>query len=262
MGDTGMDGMLPQDHEDQMQLGIRIITTAFQKKMNSLEQEIRSLRMTSEEQRERVSALHKKGSSLEVELVESHQRSKQLSDENKELFKTVGQLRKQIGKLEVLKQAVTSHIQDHQAQEVEDGSTRYMSEEYLRNQTPATAALMGYPAGRDSPARRQQQPSPLDTTQYVPGRSYDPPPASANSALDSSTGAASESPLSSGRAFFTRARSRLPKETFNQFLSSIKSLNSQRQTREQTLEEARRIFGAEHQDLYLDFEKILDRHGM
>merc|ERR1719350_508708 len=113
----GGEGTLPQDHEDQLQLGVRIITSAFQNKMNSLEQEIRGLRLTCEEQRSNVTGLQKKNSSLEVELVESHQRAQQLAEENKELFKTVGNLRKQISRLENLKQAVMSSIQDDQAQE-------------------------------------------------------------------------------------------------------------------------------------------------
>ncbi|CAE8737320.1 unnamed protein product, partial [Polarella glacialis] len=70
-------------NEDQMSLGIRIITTAFQNKMNSLEQEIRGLRITLEEQRTNVGTLQRKNSGMEVELVESHQRSQQLAEENK-----------------------------------------------------------------------------------------------------------------------------------------------------------------------------------
>merc|ERR1719350_47757 len=120
----GGEGTLPQDHEDQLQLGVRIITSAFQNKMNSLEQEIRGLRLTCEEQRANVTALQKKNSALEVELVESHQRSQQLAEENKELFKTVGSLRKQIGRLEHLKAAVMSSIQDDHEKEAEMGDTR------------------------------------------------------------------------------------------------------------------------------------------
>merc|ERR1719316_1886494 len=108
--------------------------------MQSLEQEIRGLRLTCEEQREKLTALQKKNSTLEVELVESHQRSQQLAEENKELFKTVGSLRKQIGRLEHLKAAVMSSIQDDAEKEAELGDTRaLMSEEYLRSATPLTA---------------------------------------------------------------------------------------------------------------------------
>lgn len=49
------------------------------------------------------SGLQRKNSALEVELVESHQRAQTLSDENRELFKTVQNLRKQLMRLEGLK---------------------------------------------------------------------------------------------------------------------------------------------------------------
>merc|ERR1719298_338902 len=102
-----------------------------------MESEIRGLRMTCEEQRASVAALQKKNSALEVELVESHQRSQQLAEENKELFKTVGSLRKQIGRLEHLKAALLSSIQDDAQMENETGDTRaLMSDDYIRQATP------------------------------------------------------------------------------------------------------------------------------
>merc|ERR1712232_890786 len=74
--------------------------------------------------------------------------------------------------------------------------------------------------------------------------------------------APASSPVIDGKQFFRQARSRLSYEDFNLFLASIKRLNNQTQSREATLEEARRIFGSEHQDLYKDFEALLNRHGM
>lgn len=265
---------LPQDHEDQMQLGIRIITTAFQNKMHSLEQEIRGLRLTCEEQRANVAALQKKNSSLEVEVVESHHRSQQLVEENKELFKTVGSLRKQIARLENLKQAVLSSIQDDHAHDHEHENTRVlMSEEFLRGATPLTAAEMGYggppPQGRfigggggggASMSRLDPIREPQASSMYEPTTQH-----MGSQAMGAGGGAASasgQSPMIDGKKFFSQARSRLSFEAFNLFLASIKRLNNQQQTREETLEEARRIFGPELQDLYRDFEALLNRHGM
>merc|ERR1719203_989058 len=100
--------------------------------MHSLEQEIRGLRLSSEEQKTNIATLTKKNSSLEVELVESHQRSQQLAEENKELFRTVASLRKQIGRLEHLKAAVLSSIQDDHEKEAESGDSRsLMTDQYL-----------------------------------------------------------------------------------------------------------------------------------
>merc|ERR1719199_1511889 len=135
------DGTLPQDHEEQHQLGHRIIHAAFHGHKSKMESEIKGLRLTTEEQREKLAALQKKNSSLEVELVESHQRSQQLAEENKELFKTVGSLRKQIGRLEHLKAAVLSSIQDDAEKEADIGDSRaLMNEDYLRSATPLTSS--------------------------------------------------------------------------------------------------------------------------
>jgi len=251
-----------------MQLGIRIITSAFSNKMHSLEQEIRGLRLTCEEQRGNVAALQKKNSALEVELVESHQRSQQLAEENKELFKTVGSLRKQIGRLEHLKQAVLSSIQDDQEKEISDPheSRVMMSDEFLKGAMPLTAAEMGFGNGRQHAGQLSMQPQ---APAQVPAQPHDAA-AAAGMAHDQymqysqgqiASGAGS-SPVVDGKQFFRQARNRLSYEAFNAFLSSIKRLNNQQQTREETLDEARRIFGPELQDLYKDFENLLKGHGM
>lgn len=253
---------MPQDHEDQLALGMRIVQTAFSNKVASLEQEIRGLRLTCEEQRANVTALQKKNSSLEVELVESHQRSQQLAEENKELFKTVGSLRKQIGRLEHLKAAVLSSIQDDHEKEADMGDTRaLMSDEYIRQSNPLTmAAVSGFGAGGGfgnssiggNPATlRQPSPSPAQVGNYGGGGGFGAPPPQGGA-----------SPQIDGKAFFRQARSKLSSEAFNQFLASIKRLNSQQQTREETLDEARRLFGPENSDLYQDFEGLLNRQGL
>lgn len=245
---------LPQDHEDQLQLGIRIITSTFQSKMHSLKEEIRGLRLTCEEQRSTASSLQKKNSELEVELVESHKRMQQLSEENKELFRTVTSLRKQIGRLENLKQAVLSSIQDDQAQEAELPDMRVlMSDEFLRGATPLTAAEMGYgptsSSRQASPAIMAQAQAPLPALDGYGGATAAP-------------GGATGGPVIDGKQFFRQARSKLSYEAFNVFLASIKRLNNQQQSREETLEEARRIFGPELSDLYKDFESLLNRHSI
>jgi len=262
---------MPQDHEDQLALGVRIVQTAFTNKVSSLEQEIRGLRLTCEEQRSNVAALQKKNSSLEVELVESHQRSQQLAEENKELFKTVGSLRKQIGRLEHLKAAVMSSIQDDAEKEAELGDTRaLMSEEYIRQATPLTATGLGMSMGAPQSAYRPLSPSPAAAAFGGGGGGMMPAvPSYAGGGAGGGgmmpaapPNAGPGSPQIDGKAFFRAARGKLSSEAFNQFLASIKRLNNQQQTREETLDEARRLFGPEHIDLYGDFENLLNRQGM
>ena len=63
-----------------------------------------------------------------------------------------------------------------------------------------------------------------------------------------------------GKDFFKHVRTRLSYESFNSFLASIKKLNSHQNTREETLAEAKNIFGLKDTDLYSQFEKLLSRH--
>jgi len=251
------DGTLPHDHEEQHELGHRILKAAFQGHKSKYENEIRSLKMQVEEQREKLAALQKKNSSLEVELVESHQRSQQLAEENKELFKTVGSLRKQIGRLEHLKAAVLSSIQDDAEKEAEMGDTRgFMTDDYLQQATPLTTQALGMGGGMQTPSYNQPLTPNLQggmmQSGMMPGGMQ---------------GGGQQSPAAGiapadGKAFFRQARSRLAQESFNQFLASIKRLNNQQQTREDTLAEARQLFGAQNEDLYVAFENLLNSQGV
>ncbi|KAK9844816.1 hypothetical protein WJX74_007212 [Apatococcus lobatus] len=63
-----------------------------------------------------------------------------------------------------------------------------------------------------------------------------------------------------GREFFRLARSRLSAQRFGQFLQAIKELNSGAKTREQTLHQAKELFGTSEADLYGSFEELLNQH--
>merc|ERR1719442_53237 len=139
------EGALPHDHEDQMNLGVRIITNAYQGKTQALQQEIRGMQVRCDEQRANVGSLQKKNSTLEVELVESRQRHQQLAEENKELRKTVDTLDKQITRLDELRKQVLQSIQNDHAEATKMGETSHlMSDEFLRNATPITSAECGF----------------------------------------------------------------------------------------------------------------------
>ncbi|GFQ06861.1 uncharacterized protein at4g15545 [Phtheirospermum japonicum] len=63
-----------------------------------------------------------------------------------------------------------------------------------------------------------------------------------------------------GKEFFRQARSRLSLEQFSLFLTNIKELNAQRQSREETLRKAEEIFGMDNKDLYISFQGLLSRN--
>lgn len=63
-----------------------------------------------------------------------------------------------------------------------------------------------------------------------------------------------------GKEFFRQVRSRLSYEQFGAFLANVKELNSQKQTKEETLKKADEIFGTENKDLYTIFEGLISRN--
>ncbi|KAK1284541.1 Uncharacterized protein QJS10_CPB21g01078 [Acorus calamus] len=71
---------------------------------------------------------------------------------------------------------------------------------------------------------------------------------------------AARTPRIDGKEFFRQARSRLSYEQFGAFLANIKEFNAQRQPREETLRKAEEIFGTDNKDLYLSFQRLLNRN--
>jgi hypothetical protein len=65
-----------------------------------------------------------------------------------------------------------------------------------------------------------------------------------------------------GKDFFRQARLRLTSEQFGDFLQNIKRLNEHHQGREETLDRAQQIFGADGHDLFVSFKSLLTEHGL
>eukprot|EP00927_Polykrikos_kofoidii_P014681 TRINITY_DN16479_c0_g1_i1.p1 TRINITY_DN16479_c0_g1~~TRINITY_DN16479_c0_g1_i1.p1 ORF type:complete len:290 (-),score=46.50 TRINITY_DN16479_c0_g1_i1:494-1363(-) len=268
---------LPENSEDQLHLGIRMIQNAFNSKVSSLEQELRGLKLSFDEQKSMAAAIQKKNSGLEVELVDSHRRAQQLGEENKELFKTVQQLRRQLQRLEGLKKKVMDSIQSHHDDQstcdYEGGPHR---DEFLRGALPMTmAAIQGesvntFNSQTSRPASRPTSPPvrmPPGSASQLSGSMGDSGQQFRGEMLAAATNAPTGEEQGGagqidGKQFFRQARASLSFEGFNEFLTNIKALNNNQQTREQTLEEARRIFGSELRHLYDEFERLLNRHAM
>eukprot|EP01116_Phalansterium_solitarium_P019636 TRINITY_DN5573_c0_g1_i1.p1 TRINITY_DN5573_c0_g1~~TRINITY_DN5573_c0_g1_i1.p1 ORF type:complete len:348 (+),score=117.35 TRINITY_DN5573_c0_g1_i1:69-1046(+) len=71
-------------------------------------------------------------------------------------------------------------------------------------------------------------------------------------------GAKADQP-SEEKVFFQEARQRLSWNQFNVILANIKRLNANEQTKDTTLEIAKKIFGDDNSDLYWTFRKLLTR---
>jgi hypothetical protein len=251
---------LPEQDEEKLQLGFRIIQNAFKGKVGSLENEIRALKHANEEKQTQLNQLQKKNSALEVEIIETHQRAQQLSEENKTLLSTVRQLRKQIEKLDRLKKTFMETMENYNTDPLSSNMDTsmdpplYVTDDYLRGATPLTVQETDGIRSA-TPAPRAASFAPSSTP--VPGASpYLSTPAGAAAPTSAPT-----SPQIDGKAFFRAARGKLSYENFNAFLANIKRLNNHQQTRDQTLDDAKKLFGPENQDLYSDFQMLLNRHS-
>lgn len=235
---------LPGDTDEQLALGLRIVSNAYKGRVQTQDNEIRQLKAQCMERGEQVSLLQKKCSALEVQLIEQTQRGNQLVEENKQLLATTRKLQKDIQRLENLKKAVLTSIQEDRP-DGDDPSPFPVSEAAFQTTARRTATELGVIDDVGLKGLR------LDFRRgsAAPGTGTVLTTHDDNSAN------------ADGRAFFRAARSRLSFETFNAFLASIKRLNNQQQDREETLRTAERLFGEAHADLYEDFRALLTRHA-
>eukprot|EP00931_Biecheleriopsis_adriatica_P120209 TRINITY_DN95333_c0_g1_i1.p1 TRINITY_DN95333_c0_g1~~TRINITY_DN95333_c0_g1_i1.p1 ORF type:complete len:319 (-),score=68.95 TRINITY_DN95333_c0_g1_i1:74-913(-) len=262
---------LPQEHDDQLKLGFKMIENAYTSKVQALEHELRGLQLSYQQQKEQAAELQRKNSSLEVEIVQGHQKVQQLGEENKELFKQVQQMRRQLVRLEGIKKKVEESIKEEALENGED-SRLYMRDDYLQGATPLTySSMQGGEFSGLGAMGSNFRPSATAPVAHGQPEAYRPGAGTAASWDAQAAPSAPPPPMLmeptatgapiDGKQFFRQARNSLSYEAFNDFLANIKRLNNSQQSREVTLEEARKIFGPEQQHLYQEFEQLLNRHG-
>ncbi|KAL8433135.1 hypothetical protein ACSSS7_004112 [Eimeria intestinalis] len=200
---------LPGDTDEQLAIGLRVVSNAYKSRVQTLDNEIRQLKAQSAERGEQVAILQKKCSALEVQLIEQTQRGNQLVEENKQLLATTRKLQKDIQRLENLKKAVLTSIQEDRP---DTDEPNHFTEIGPVDDVNLKGMRLDFRRGSGAHGT-------ILTTHEDP---------SVNAA---------------GRSFFRAARTRLSFETFNAFLASIKRLNNQQEDREETLRTAERLFG-------------------
>ncbi|KAL5744830.1 hypothetical protein ACOSP7_027710 [Xanthoceras sorbifolium] len=144
--------------------------------------------------------------------------------------------------------------------------TPYITPRLTPTGTPKVFSTSGSPRGYSvagSPQKTSGATSP--TKSQYDGRTLSSwyPSSQQSSAANSPPRArplSGRTPRVDGKEFFRQARSRLSYEQFSAFLATIKELNAQKQTREETLKKAEEIFGTDNKDLYLYFQGLLNRN--
>ena len=253
----------PQNPDEQLKVGMRMIELAFEEKARVLEQEVRGLREYSQERQSQLTLMERRAGELEGQLREAEQRQRDLAAENASLNAEKSQLshelknaQRELQRLDSFKRSILQSIKDDgdlppraafggasnpsspppSAASCGGGCSRLPLTDYASSAAPTAWSAAGAGAGAGGGAT---------------------PASAAAGGGDEATSAHLD-----GKDFFRQARLRLTYEQFNMFLSNIKRLNDHAQTREDTLMRAQDIFGADNDDLFQAFKSLLSRHGL
>eukprot|EP01066_Platyproteum_vivax_P020853 Platyproteum_vivax@DN87_c0_g1_i1.p1 len=240
---------LPKEPEEQLLLGFRIIETAYKTRVHTLEADCRTYQKQLEETNTNYTALQKRYSMLEGEMLTIRQRATQLSDENTKLVTTVRKLQGDVGRLENVRKMVLTSIQD--GENPEEDKSYFKDDEFVVKHAPLTMQELknAFPKSL-SPTNFAHNPLPHPDDSHIIG------------GLDSTLGGDTmPEGTVDGKKFFRLARQTLSYEQFSLFLNNIKSLNKGEQTKEETLIQAQHIFGPENGDLFQKFHVLLSRHS-
>jgi len=265
---------LPQDAEQQLEVGLHVLRHAFRKKVKELETDNANMRQFGKEKQNQVVMLEQKVASLESVVDDMTRRAKELAAENARvgaerdaLAENVKKLTRDMKRLDHFKRSILNTIEtDDKGNEIVPGGYQAPSMDSYDYSTPvappskARSPSPPFGAGGGNSDRADDLIAQID-------RSIEPPtsggaPASRFPDLSGDQGGADGKAEVDGKEFFKRARHRLSFQQFNEFLANIKKLNSHLQTRDETLDKANEIFGPENQDLHVAFTALLSRHGV
>ncbi|EER12576.1 conserved hypothetical protein [Perkinsus marinus ATCC 50983] len=217
---------LSDSPDECLGVGIKIIQNAFISKMQSLEHEVRVLRLSLDQEKAAHMQTIKKANALNVEHIDSRERCQKLQEENRNLIQNLRVSNQQLEHLKRLKQTLVGGLESFQ------------SESHRMHDGDSIAPMAASPA-----------PTPMCTTSAMPDVSGDSGAGGPPSKIDA-------------KRFFKMARSRLSHESFGKLLVSIKRLHAEEQSADATLADVEKIFaddGKRSDDLCSDLAALLHR---
>eukprot|EP00793_Prasinoderma_coloniale_P005407 PRCOL_00004815-RA len=240
---------LPPDPAAQHELAVKLAAYAFNARAAGLEAEVAQLKSALAAKTNALKGVEAQASELRLELAEARACAEQSLEEQSKLVgekdalaATVNRLNRENAKLGAFKRNLLQTLQDD-------------------DDVQAGAPVEGIGAPGYSAAKREPVTPSLSLYQ---SQSAVPTPTNSALRLAGMTPAGGSAPPGAsqvdGKEFFRRARATLANEQFTAFLRNIKELNAHRQTREETLQRAADIFGADNAHLYTAFEGLLTRH--
>ncbi|EYU33775.1 hypothetical protein MIMGU_mgv1a021123mg [Erythranthe guttata] len=291
--------VMPTDPYEQLDLARKITSMAIASRVTNLEAEAVGLRQKLREKDRLIQELEDKASRLEGACQDAELRFRIAIEDNMKLLKekesldlNVKKLNRDLAKLETFKRQLMQSLNDEnspQTETVDIGTydqstpkkysepapklvqrfpfTPYQKTRVTQTGTPKLITSVELPHNRayssaGSPQGMSAPASPR--TQYEGSGSFSScfPSSQLSSATNSPPRGrqlSARSPRINGKEFFRQVRSRLSLDQFTAFLTNIKELNAQKQSREETLRKAEEIFGVDNKDLYISFQGLLNR---
>ncbi|XP_010474486.1 PREDICTED: uncharacterized protein At4g15545-like [Camelina sativa] len=279
--------VIPTDPFEQLNLAKKITSMAIASKVSHLEAEVIELRQKLQDLEMCTHELESKAYRYERDIREADSRFKivlhdnmNLTKERDSLVTTVTNLNLEMAKLETFKrQLIQSLSNDDEIappqtdsvdirtydQSDKDQRTRfhhsYSKSVDMTNHPVEEVPIYTGPRFSVSPWLTPQTNSTAGSPKARTSGWYPSTSSQRSSAANSSPrGLPLQAPRIDGKEFFRQVRSRLSYEKFKAFLATIKELNAQRQTREETLRKADEIFGTENKDLYISLQGLLNKN--
>ncbi|KAB2040100.1 hypothetical protein ERO13_D02G050900v2 [Gossypium hirsutum] len=229
--------VLPSDPFQQLDVARKLTSIALSARISLLEAETSSLQSKLAEKDQQIADLYAQIEALDASLSQTSDKLAKADEEKGSLLKdnasltsTLKKLQRDVSKLEVFRKTLMQSLQEDE--ESSAGGPRIVAKP-----TPSDDDVT-FPSG-----------SSFICSQYSStGNSFaEDHEADGRTRVD-------------GKEFFRQARSRLSYEQFGAFLTNVKDLNSQKQTKEETLRKANEIFGPDNRDLYAIFEGLINRN--
>ncbi|KAL6975078.1 hypothetical protein U1Q18_023873 [Sarracenia purpurea var. burkii] len=252
--------VLPTDPFDQLDLARKITSMAIASRVSKLESEVGGLKQKMKDKDRLTLELEDKVSHLQQAYNEVDMRLKIVRDDNPQ-DETVD--------IVTCDQSVSKPYAVKASKQAGQklSMTPYITPRLTPTGTPKTVSTTGSPirySAAGSPQKISGTTSPMKTQYEGHGTLSSWYPSSQQSSAANSPPRGhpvpARTPRMDGKEFFRQARSRLSYEQFSAFLTNIKDLNAQKQSREETLRKSEVIFGTDNKDLYYSFQGLLNRN--
>ncbi|CAL5069955.1 unnamed protein product [Urochloa decumbens] len=224
--------VIPTDPYEQLDVARKITSMAIASRVSRLEADAARLRRDLADRDRTEADLRARLADSDARLAAALEENVKLAKERDSLAATAKKLARNLSKLEAFKKQLMKSLSEDNLLQLSETGQDHDAEDNL------TARV---PSWKDEVSS-----------------SHSSSGASSRSTKSESTYGGR--PRIDGKEFFRQARTRLSYEQFGAFLANIKEFNAQKQSREDTLSKAEEIFGAEHKDLYISFQNMLNRN--